>query len=47
MQGVVAWLYTPMWVDVAAALEPAAIVYDCMDELSGFAHAPAALAECE
>jgi glycosyltransferase involved in cell wall biosynthesis len=37
----VAWLYTPMAVSVARGLNPAAIVYDCMDELSHFLHAPA------
>src|SRR4051794_13990571 len=47
MQQAVAWLYTPMWADVAVALEPPAIVYDCMDELGAFAEAPAALAEYE
>lgn len=36
----VAWLYTPMAVRVAKALHPEAIVYDCMDELSGFLGAP-------
>ena len=49
----VAWLYTPMALPLAEALGPAAIVYDCMDELSGFLGAPpellsreAALLEC-
>lgn len=36
----VAWLYTPMAVGLARALEPAVVVYDCMDELSAFAGAP-------
>jgi UDP-galactopyranose mutase len=36
----VAWLHTPMAVRVAKALHPEAIVYDCMDELSGFLGAP-------
>jgi UDP-galactopyranose mutase len=37
---VVAWLYTPMAVRLAKALHPEAIVYDCMDDLSGFLGAP-------
>src|ERR1051325_6777954 len=32
----VLWFYTPMPVRVARALDPMAIVYDCMDELSAF-----------
>jgi UDP-galactopyranose mutase len=47
MGSFVAWLYTPMWTPVAVSLQPEAIVYDCMDELSGFAHAPAELADQE
>src|SRR5215216_3235513 len=50
---VVAWLYTPMALPLAEALGPAAVVYDCMDELSLFLGAPpellsreAALLEC-
>jgi UDP-galactopyranose mutase len=50
---VVGWLYTPMALPLAEALGPAALVYDCMDELSLFAGAPpelvsreAALLEC-
>jgi UDP-galactopyranose mutase len=35
-----AWLYTPMAVRSARAIEPRVAVYDCMDELSAFAHAP-------
>jgi UDP-galactopyranose mutase len=49
----VAWLYTPMALPLAEALGPAALIYDCMDELSLFAGAPpelvsreAALLEC-
>jgi glycosyltransferase involved in cell wall biosynthesis len=37
---VVAWLYTPLALPLAQALMPAAIVYDCMDELSLFQGAP-------
>jgi UDP-galactopyranose mutase len=39
----VLWYYTPMALAFTDHLRPAAIVYDCMDELSAFAHAPAAL----
>ena len=37
---VVAWLYTPMAVRIAKGLHPEAIIYDCMDDLSGFLGAP-------
>ena len=36
----VAWLYTPMALPLLAALSPAVVVYDCMDELSAFLDAP-------
>ncbi|MDQ6684904.1 MAG: glycosyltransferase [Pseudomonadota bacterium] len=36
----VAWFYTPMALPLLAAAEPAAVVYDCMDELSAFKDAP-------
>jgi UDP-galactopyranose mutase len=39
----VLWYYTPMALAFTSHLRPRAIVYDCMDELSAFAHAPAAL----
>ena len=35
-----AWLYTPMALPLALALDPDAAVYDCMDELSLFQGAP-------
>ncbi|MGZ8398257.1 MAG: glycosyltransferase [Gemmatimonadales bacterium] len=35
-----AWLYTPMALPLARALDPDAVVYDCMDELSLFLGAP-------
>jgi UDP-galactopyranose mutase len=41
------WFYTPMALPLAEQLEPRAVVYDCMDELSGFLGAPAELAERE
>lgn len=36
----VLWYYTPMALSFTANLEPSAIVYDCMDELSAFKDAP-------
>jgi UDP-galactopyranose mutase len=35
-----AWLYTPMALPFARAIEPSLVVYDCMDELSAFDFAP-------
>lgn len=43
----VAWFYTPMALTVAQDLEPVAVVYDCMDELSAFAGAPGSLRSYE
>ena len=42
-----AWYYTPMAREFASELRPIATVYDCMDELSGFAGAPPSLRENE
>jgi UDP-galactopyranose mutase len=42
-----AWLYTPMAVSLAQELGPCAIVYDCMDELSHFLHAPGEILDRE
>jgi UDP-galactopyranose mutase len=42
-----AWLYTPLAFPAAHALAPEVIVYDCMDELANFKHAPIELAEME
>jgi glycosyltransferase involved in cell wall biosynthesis len=36
----VAWFYTPMALPLIASLQPRAVVYDCMDELTAFDHAP-------
>ena len=36
----VLWYYTPMALPFTHGLAPAAVVYDCMDELSAFAGAP-------
>ena len=38
-----AWFYTPMSVGFARGLQPSLTVYDCMDELSAFAGAHAAM----
>jgi glycosyltransferase involved in cell wall biosynthesis len=43
----VVWLYTPMALPLLDSLQPRAIVYDCMDELSAFKNAPSALRELE
>lgn len=40
LRGAAAWLYTPMMLPLAEALEPRLIVYDCMDELAAFRSAP-------
>ena len=47
LKSTVAWLYTPMAVPLLTGLDTAAIVYDCMDELTGFRHAPRQLAQRE
>ena len=36
----VLWYYTPMALPVARGLQPSAVVYDCMDQLSAFHGAP-------
>jgi UDP-galactopyranose mutase len=41
------WYYTPMALPFAAHLDAACVVYDCMDELSGFAGAPSELGSLE
>ncbi|HEX6645320.1 MAG TPA: glycosyltransferase [Gemmatimonadales bacterium] len=38
--GGIAWMYTPLALPLLGAVRPAATVYDCMDELSLFLHAP-------
>ncbi|MGK4002555.1 glycosyltransferase family 1 protein [Sorangium sp. So ce1036] len=43
----VLWYYTPMALAFSRHLKPAAIVYDCMDELSAFAGAPPSIKEHE
>ena len=37
------WFYTPMALPLLRELDPAVIVYDCMDELSAFKNAPVQL----
>jgi UDP-galactopyranose mutase len=43
----IAWYYTPMALAFTRHLKPAAIVYDCMDELSQFKFAPPELCALE
>ena len=43
----IAWFYTPMALPLLEELQPQAVVYDCMDELSAFLHAPTELLELE
>ena len=43
----IAWYYTPMAREFTRDLQAAVTVYDCMDELSGFAGAPPAMASNE
>jgi hypothetical protein len=41
------WYYTPMMLGVSAELPCGAVVYDCMDQLANFLHAPAELVSRE
>jgi glycosyltransferase involved in cell wall biosynthesis len=43
----VAWLYTPMALPLATAVQPACMVYDCMDDLAAFKDAPRQLRQRE
>jgi UDP-galactopyranose mutase len=43
----VLWYYTPMARHFSRKLQPSALVYDCMDELSGFRGAPPGLRAAE
>jgi UDP-galactopyranose mutase len=47
IQDFIAWYYTPMAIEFTDELTPALTVYDCMDELSAFANAPAAMLDNE
>lgn len=41
------WFYTPMALPFASGLNPSGVIYDCMDELSAFKHAPRQLLQRE
>lgn len=43
----VAWYYTPLALALSDHLNPKAVIYDCMDELSAFKNAPQSLREFE
>ena len=43
----VLWYYTPMALAFSRNLKPVSVVYDCMDELSHFKHAPPELSRLE
>lgn len=43
----ICWYYTPMALSFTRHLEPLAIIYDCMDELSAFKNAPPKLRQRE
>src|SRR5438128_1355128 len=43
----ISWYYSPMALSYSYFLKPKMIVYDCMDELSGFKFAPVELKETE
>jgi UDP-galactopyranose mutase len=47
VENYVLWYYTPMALSYSRHLEPQAIVYDCMDELSMFKNAPKELVDNE
>ena len=36
LESYIPWFYTPMALPLAEELQPVAVIYDCMDELSGF-----------
>jgi len=43
----ISWYYTPMMYEWSRHLQPVAVVYDCMDELSGFLNAPEGIIQRE
>jgi glycosyltransferase involved in cell wall biosynthesis len=47
IQNPLLWFYTPMALPLAGALTSGGVVYDCMDELSGFAGAPVEMRAAE
>jgi glycosyltransferase involved in cell wall biosynthesis len=46
-EDVIAWFYTPMALPLLQALQPALVVYDCMDELASFKNPPKQLLQRE
>ena len=47
LQNYVVWFYTPMALPLLSTMQPAAVVYDCMDELQAFKNAPRQLVQRE
>lgn len=47
LESYITWFYTPMALPFSLNLHPSLVVYDCMDELSGFWEAPKELVERE
>jgi len=47
IENYLAWYYTPMMLEFSRHLDPAATVYDCMDQLAAFKNAPPELIERE
>lgn len=43
----IAWFYTPMALPLIKSLAPRLVVYDCMEELAAFRHAPRQLSQRE
>lgn len=43
----IVWLYTPMAMPLLEVMEPAMVIYDCMDELSAFMNPPHGLLDYE
>ncbi|MFK3852460.1 UDP-galactopyranose mutase [Agrobacterium pusense] len=41
------WFYTPMMFGFAKHIDAAAVIYDCMDELANFKHAPPEIKDAE
>jgi UDP-galactopyranose mutase len=47
IQNSILWYYTPMALPFTRHIKPSVVVYDCMDELSGFRGAPAQIRDLE
>ncbi|WP_318386082.1 NAD(P)-binding protein [Enterobacter sp.] len=43
----IVWFYTPMALPLLAVFNPSLVIYDCMDELAAFEHAPRQLLQRE